>query len=76
MKSFIAMDCKRNTQQGGYYGCLVWASKSDNPPVKIYSIRAGEKNAKIVAEVEGDLVRVIHSGRIMPIKSLRKYLTG
>ena len=74
MKSFIAMDCKRNTQQGGYYGCLVWASKSENPPVKVHSIRAGEKNANIVAEVEGDLVRIIHSGRIVPIKSLRKYL--
>lgn len=46
MKSFVAMDCNRNTQQGGYYGCLVWASNSDNPPVKIYSIRAGEKTPK------------------------------
>ena len=51
--------------------CL-WAKQyaTTNNPVKIFSARGGEKNARVIAEVTLDSVRIIGNGRVMSRKML------
>ena len=76
MKIIFAMDTKKNTHQGSWLDCLRWALNSEHTPVKIHKVRAGEKNAKVIAEVDNGLIRMIPHGRQVPFKSLSGFLDG
>ena len=73
---FIAIDTRNNPHQGSWLDCLRWAINSELPPVKILKVRAGEKNAKIIAEVENGLVRIIPQGRQVSHRAIERYLDG
>jgi len=76
MKMTFAMDSAKNTHQGSWLDCLRWALNSEQTPVKIHKIRAGETNAKIIAEVDNGLIRMIPHGRQVPLRSIERYLDG
>jgi hypothetical protein len=40
--------------------------------VKIHTVRAGEKEGRVVSEVSKDGVRLIANGRYVPLRKLRK----
>lgn len=78
MKSYFA---KQNHQviSGGFYQCLSWAREriqEHENPVLILVTRAGEKNAKIVAEIDSDGERRVIGGKIMPISRLMRNSGG
>jgi len=76
MKMIFAIDAKKNTHQGSWLDCLRWALNSEYSPVKIHKVRAGEKNAKVIAEIDNGLIRMIPHGRQVPLRSIERYLDG
>ena len=73
MRSFVAF---HDSDQcwNGFVGCAAWAQAqvgNGASVVKIATARAGESHARIVAEVTTDGLRLVRSGRVVPIKSVR-----
>ena len=73
MRSYFAVHGE-DVFQGGWVSVYLWAKQrtATNEPVKILTARGGEKNARIIAEVTLDNVRIIGNGRVMS----RKLLNG
>lgn len=72
MRSYFATQGKR-VHADGWQGVLTWANEqiqSDPTPVKILTARAGDRTARIVAEVTQEGGRLIEQGREVPLRSL------
>jgi hypothetical protein len=72
MRSYFATQGKR-VHAGGWQSVLMWANeqiKIDQTLVKILTARAGDRTAKIVAEVTQEGGTLIEQGRQVPLKSL------
>ena len=72
MRSYFALQ-KNNLHSGGWSDVLYWAREKilkDSAPVKIFTARAGDRNARIVAEICVDEERLINDGRLMSLKDL------
>jgi hypothetical protein len=63
--SYIALQ-GRETKGGTFAECVLWARArvcKGSPPVKIARARAGEKHARVVAEIAPEGERLIRGGR-------------
>jgi hypothetical protein len=72
MRSYFATQGKR-VQEGGWQSVLIWANEqiqTDPTPVKILTARAGDRTARVVAEVTQEGGRLIEQGREVPLRSL------
>ena len=72
MRSYFATQGKR-VHADGWQGVLMWAKEqiqNDPTPVKILTARAGDRTAKVVAEVTLEGGRLIEQGRQVPLRSL------
>lgn len=73
MKSYFAIQQKQ-TFAGGWMQCLRWARtclEDNTAPVQILMARGGEKQARVIAEITPEGMRMIRRGRAMTIKGLR-----
>ena len=75
MLTFIATDGKTKFS-GGIVSCLDWASSriqlGNSSVVKVLKVRAGEKNARVFAEVDALGIRMIERGRSVGVKVLNR----
>lgn len=72
MRSYFAKQGNK-LHQGGWVEVLAWARKEidgDSTPIKLFTSRAGEPDARIVAEISTDGERLINEGRIISLKAL------
>lgn len=73
MRSFIAVIGK-HSYCGGWRDCLEWSRakiRDDHHAVaRIFAARAGERSARVVAEVEHGSERTIRNGRLVPVQKL------
>ena len=73
MRSFFAKQGNA-VHSGGWLSVVLWARvavKQDEIPVQILSARAGEKFARVIAEISLDGEKLIRDGRIIKVKFLR-----
>lgn len=74
MRSYIAKSYGLVTA-GGWGYCLNWAvdriREDSSPLVKIHVVRAGEKQARVVAELTSEGIRLIPNGRYVSLRKLR-----
>ena len=72
MRSYIA-ESQGQSFPGSYGSCLSWAIKrvkeESDCLVKIYTARAGESMATVIAEITDNNVRLIKNGRKASLKS-------
>ena len=60
---------------GGFVQCVRWAASETEIGVEVIKIaqaRAGEPNARIIAEVDAGGFQFVSAGRVVPIKRLRE----
>jgi len=72
MRSYFAVQ-EKNIYQGGWLSVIDWARRriQFNPsPIKLFTAHAGDKNARIIAEITPDRERAIKGGRIISLKTL------
>ena len=72
MRSYLAVR-GRLAREGGWQDVMRWARHQimQNPmPIKIVTARAGEPDARIVAEVTTEGVQMIRGGRKVAMKGL------
>ncbi len=73
MRTYIAKYGKQRFT-GGLFQCINWgrheAEESTSIVVKIHKARAGEKLARVVAEVTSENVQMIEHGRYVPLRRL------
>ena len=73
MRSFFAKQGNA-VHSGGWLSVVLWARvaiEQDDTPVQILSARAGDKIARVIAEISLDGERLIRGGRIIKLKLLR-----
>lgn len=68
MQTFIAISGNK-TFTHSLGGCLQWA-KDRTEPTKILKARAGERDAKIIAEVVDNEVGFFSNGAYVPVRRL------
>lgn len=75
MRSYIARAGGRH-YSGGWNGCVHWGVEQVREDgsllVKIHTVRGGEKQARVVAELTSDGLRLIPNGRYVPLSKLSK----
>lgn len=72
MRTFFAKQGNK-IHNDGLDAVVQWARESikcDPTPVKIFTARAGEKEAKVICEVTPEGEYVITNGRTLPLKDL------
>ena len=72
MHSYFATQGKL-THAGGWYSVTAWASSQiqiDPTPVKILKARAGQKQARVIAEVTPEDIHSVQAGRQVAVRSL------
>lgn len=78
MQTFQSV-CGNRSHQGGIVSCLEWAAAAvatkPNAVVKVFRIRAGDRQGRIIAEVDRDGIHDVNSGRLAPTKALRRAVT-
>ncbi len=60
---------------GGFVQCVRWAVSETEMGIELIKIamaRAGEANARIIAEVDAEGFQFVSAGRVIPIKRLRE----
>ena len=75
MLTFYAVQQKA-VFNSGWLGCIEWAREQlqNNPaPIQILLARAGEKTARVVAEITPNGARMIRQGREVKVKGLMRY---
>ena len=77
MRSFIALQ-RRTAHPGGWLDCIAWARAhaKEGPPVRILTARAGERTARVVAEVSTDGERLITGGRVISLGQVLKNVSA
>ena len=76
MKSYFAIQ-KSNCFSGGWGSCIQWAQESlqdNSAPIQILIARAGEKKARVIAEITLEGIRMIRQGRSMDVKRLMNHV--
>ena len=72
MRSYFAVQGKK-LSQGGWLTVLDWSKrriKISPLPVKLFTARGGDKNARVIAEITPDGARSIQDGRLISLKTL------
>lgn len=72
MHCYFAIQGK-HTHAGGWYSIATWATSQillDSTTIKILKARAGEKNARVVAEITQEGMTAIENGRQVAVRSL------
>ena len=72
MRSYFAVQGNM-VYQGGWITVVDWGKRriQISPlPVKLFTARGGDKNARVIAEITLDGERVIQDGRIVSLKAL------
>ena len=71
MRAFIAKNGK-HVFTSGYAHCIAWANQLDSDaPTVIHTVRGGEKDARVIAEVVGsEAVRHILNGQLIKVSKL------
>lgn len=75
MRSYFALQGKQ-IFQGDWLTVLDWARQNillDPTPVKLFTARGGERNARVIAEITRDSETSIKDGRTL---SLKAFLNG
>lgn len=73
MRSYYAVQ-GNIVRNGAWIEMIKWARKAvvlNELPVQLLTARAGEKSARIIAEIDVGGERLITQGRIMSVKNLR-----
>ncbi len=65
---------------GGWLYCLNWGIEQVKDDfslvVKIYSVRAGEKQGRVIAEITGEGLKLIKDGRHVPLRKQQGVVYG
>jgi hypothetical protein len=62
------------THHGAYHHCLDWCRRrvtGNSTSALVLTARAGQKTAKVIAEITAKGERIVLDGRLVPIRKLR-----
>ena len=79
MRSYYAQ-FEQQAFAGGYCDCLAWAAAKamDNPSKmsKLFTARAGDRDARLLLEIDSERITNVTSSQFVAIKKLRGLVTN